>query len=92
MDAYLGATARWYAETLLGCYPMLAAAEARQAVERSLRAVALFRLLDDPDAATLWFACAERDVRLRLGVEVEEARLDPQSHAGRRHVRASRAQ
>lgn len=92
MDANLEATARSFAETLLRRYPMLEAGEARQAVERSLRAVALFRLLDDPDAATLWFACAERDVRLRLGVEIEEARLDPQSHEGRRQVHASRAQ
>lgn len=90
MDADLKATACAFTETLLRRYPMLDAAEARQAVERSLRAVALFRLLDDPDAASLWFACAQRDVRLRLGVEVEEARLDPQSHEGRRQVHASR--
>lgn len=90
MDANVEATARSYAETLLRRYPILEAADARQAVERSLRAVALFGLLDDQDAATLWFACAERDVRLRVGVEVEEARLDPQSHEGRRRVDASR--
>ena len=73
-----------YARKLLHRYPGLQPAEAIQAVEWAYGAVALFQLLDDPDAPALWFTCAERDVRLRLGVEVEEARLDPQRHDGRR--------
>lgn len=86
MDGNIEAVAADCVESLLRRYPALDRSESRRAVVSAYQAVRLFDLLGDPDATMLWFACAEREVRLRLGLDVEEARLDPQSHGGRARV------
>ena len=83
MDVKDDPTAMSCVESLLERYPALRRGESCQAVMRAREALTLFGLLEDPDAATLWVACADREVRLRLGLEVEVARLDPQSHSAR---------
>lgn len=83
MEGNIEAVARKCVESLLRRYPTLDRSESRRAVVSAYQAVRLFDLLGDPDATMFWFACAEREVRLRLGLDVEEARLDPQSRGGR---------
>jgi hypothetical protein len=53
-------------------------------VESAWDAVAYFSSSDDPEMLDLAERIAERELRLRLGMEREVARLDPENHAGRR--------
>lgn len=72
-------------------YRDLSETEAVQAVVRAYQAVAAFGLTGDDEADALWSRCAERDVRLRLGIDREEARLDPEAHPNRSTVGAPAA-
>ena len=83
VNGNIEASAHSCVESLLRRYPALDRSESRRAVLRAYEALRLFGLLGDSDATGLWFACAEREVRLRLGFDVEEARLDPQPHGAR---------
>jgi hypothetical protein len=48
-------------------------------VQQAVAAVSLFGPADDGDLLTLTETIAERDLRLRLGIEREVARLDPET-------------
>ena len=72
------------AQVLASRYPDLGAALALDSTLRAYDALSVFGLTDDEDAFTLWRTIAEREVRLRLGIEREDARLDPQYHPPRR--------
>jgi hypothetical protein len=66
-------------------YPEVELEHAVQAVDTALEALLLTGLLEDPDGERIMRILSERDIRLRLGREVEQAHLDPQIHP-RRHV------
>jgi len=66
-------------------YPEVEMEHAVEAVDTALEALLLTGLLNDPDGERIMRVLSERDIRLRLGREVEQAHLDPQIHP-RRHV------
>jgi hypothetical protein len=57
---------------------------ARSCVDSAWEAVRYFGATDDAEMIDLAERIAERELRLRLGLEREVARLDPESHSGRR--------
>lgn len=65
-------------------YPQLDDHAALRIVVEGVRALAAFELADDEEADGLLAAMAERRVRLLLGLDPTEARLDPQPHHSRR--------
>jgi len=67
-------------EALRERYPALDAFEATDAVVRSHEAIQQFGLADHPGADRLLMLSADREARLRLGLERDEARLDPETH------------
>jgi hypothetical protein len=52
-------------------------------VKSAWEAVRYFGATDDTEMIDLAARIAERELRLRLGLEREVARLDPENHAGR---------
>lgn len=66
-------------------YPEVEPEHAVEAVGTAVEALLLTGLLTDPDGERIMRVLSERDIRLRLGREVEQAHLDPQIHP-RRHV------
>ena len=66
-------------------YPQLEDHAALRIVVEGVRALAALELDKDEEADRLLSAMAERRVRLLLGLDLTEARLDPQPHHSR-HV------
>jgi hypothetical protein len=64
--------------------PAASRAAVQTCVDSAWDAVAYFNSSDDSEMLDLAERIAERELRLRLGLEREVARLDPESHAGRR--------
>jgi hypothetical protein len=64
--------------------PAASHAAVQACVEAAWEAVAYFNSSDDSEMLDLAERIAERELRLRLGLEREVARLDPENHAGRR--------
>jgi hypothetical protein len=64
--------------------PTASRAAVQACVESAWDAVAYFNASDDVEMLDLAERIAERELRLRLGLEREVARLDPENHAGRR--------
>jgi len=60
-------------------YPQLETCQALRAVVDGVRALAIVGLADDEDADRMLARIAERQVRLQLGLDAPDARLDPQS-------------
>lgn len=56
---------------------------ARDAVARAWEAVGYFGATGDEDMIGLAHRIADRDLRLRLGLDREVARLDPEDHSNR---------
>jgi hypothetical protein len=56
---------------------------ARICVDSAWEAVRYFGATDNAEMVDLADRIAERELRLRLGLEREAARLDPESHVGR---------
>jgi hypothetical protein len=64
--------------------PAASRAAVAACVESAWDAVMYFNSTDDSEMLDLAERVAERELRLRLGLEREVARLDPESHAARR--------
>lgn len=65
-------------------YPEIAAGETQAIVDRAQEALLFVGLAGgDDDSERLLALIAERDIRLRLGIDVEQAHLDPQRHPRR---------
>jgi hypothetical protein len=56
---------------------------ARDAMTRAWEAVGYFGATHDADMLQLAHRIADRDLRLRLGLDREAARLDPENHTNR---------
>jgi hypothetical protein len=64
-------------------YPQLEKPGTLRAVVDAVRALRAVGLDDDEYADRLVATVAERRIRQQLGIDPEDARLDPQRHAGR---------
>jgi hypothetical protein len=63
--------------------PSAAPVIVRSCVDAAWEAVGYFGATDDGEMLDLAELIAERELRLRLGLEREAARLDPENHVGR---------